>query len=823
MKTIGRRLMTYFGLTVLLACLGMGMIAYSSSSQVLEGTAEQVLPVYAYNAASYMENNIHFRLQTLQSVANRYAIRSFDWPTQQQALNEEVRRLGYLNMGFAVTSGELKTTSGSRGNIKDQSGFRQALQGKSIITEPMGDPTPIIMLYTPVRDDSGKIAGVLTASLDGREFSRIIDRISVGPNGYAFMVDSAGTVIAHPDQGMVIKHVNLLRQAAHDETYRDLAGFLRRMLDQQQGVGTYTFMESVQYAAFAPVTGTGWHVMVNAPREDIMGPLADLGKAILYATLGFFVIGLFIAFLAGRQIAAPIRLVSQQYARMASGDFGGSLGREWRRRQDEIGELARGFDQINHSLSRTISELAAGEQRFRMITENMVDLIALIDLDGYFQYVSPSHAHITGWKIREFLGKCVYAAVHPEDVGALQKLLSECAQTRSPGMLTYRFLHADGEYRWLETIAKPLMDGNGQVVSLVTASRDIHERKEAEERMVYMAEHDTLTGLFNRRYFEAQMKRLDENLVVPVALILCDLDGLKFINDTLGHQAGDDLLLASTDILMNTAPEDSIVARIGGDEFGILLPGYNDVLAGIVADSIRTGIQAYNSSHPDILSISIGLAVRINLGPSMSAVFKEADQQMYREKLLHNQSARSAVVDVVMTALEARDFVTEGHTDRLQNVVTTVARRLGLPENRINDLTLFARFHDIGKVGVPDSILFKAGRLTPEEFEEMKKHSEIGYRIAQSSPELIHISDFILKHHEWWDGSGYPLGLKGEDIPLECRIVSVADAYDAMNSDRPYRKALKHQHIIQELRDGAGTQFDPAVIEVFLEILGENH
>ncbi|WP_245867411.1 Cyclic di-GMP phosphodiesterase [Sporomusa silvacetica DSM 10669] len=140
----------------------------------------------------------------------------------------------------------------------------------------------------------------------------------------------------------------------------------------------------------------------------------------------------------------------------------------------------------------------------------------------------------------------------------------------------------------------------------------------------------------------------------------------------------------------------------------------------------------------------------------------------------------------------------------------------------MTDLKLLAQFHDIGKVGIPDKILFKPGTLTPEKFNEMQRHSEIGFRIAQSSPDLNLIADYILKHHEWWDGSGYPMGLSGENIPLECRILSIADAYDAMTSDRPYRKALVHKHAIDELRRFAGIQFDPELVENFITLVEEN-
>lgn len=361
------------------------------------------------------------------------------------------------------------------------------------------------------------------------------------------------------------------------------------------------------------------------------------------------------------------------------------------------------------------------------------------------------------------------------------------------------------------------------MIGVITSSRNINRRKLAEEKMHYMSDHDALTGLKNRKFFETAMANVDVNNFVPSAFLVCDLDGLKLINDTLGHQAGDQLLLAAARILKDASPPEAIVARIGGDEFGILIPGHSLITAVMVYENIFQAVHRYNLNKNTILNISIGYAIKTDADTSMDEVFTEVDKKMDRQKLLHSQSARSAVVDIMMKALEARDFVTEGHTDRLRVIATQIAEKLGLAESTINDLALFARFHDIGKVGISDTILFKEGRLTPEEYEKMKKHSEIGYKIAQASPELAHIAEWILKHHEWWNGNGYPLGLKGEEIPLECRIVAVADAYDAMHSDRPYRRALSNEEIVDELKKGSGTQFDSAIIEVFLRILAEEN
>jgi HD-GYP domain-containing protein (c-di-GMP phosphodiesterase class II) len=202
-------------------------------------------------------------------------------------------------------------------------------------------------------------------------------------------------------------------------------------------------------------------------------------------------------------------------------------------------------------------------------------------------------------------------------------------------------------------------------------------------------------------------------------------------------------------------------------------------------------------------------------------MLREADDEMYRQKLSSSQSARSGIVQAIMKMLEMRDFETEQHSQRLDRLALELAQRADLPGHRRNDLRLLAQFHDIGKIGVPDKVLLKPGPLSPEESKEMERHSEIGHRIATVIPELQPIAEFILKHHERWDGKGYPMGLKGEQIPLEDRILSIVDAFDAMTSDRPYRKAMTADEAFAELRKCQGIQFDPILVELFLAMSTE--
>jgi diguanylate cyclase (GGDEF)-like protein len=350
--------------------------------------------------------------------------------------------------------------------------------------------------------------------------------------------------------------------------------------------------------------------------------------------------------------------------------------------------------------------------------------------------------------------------------------------------------------------------------------QEIIMRNRTEERLNYLNFHDKLTGLYNRAFFEEQIQRFSAARYSPVSILVYDVDGLKFINDTLGHDVGDSFLVTVANVIKDSFREGDVVARTGGDEFALLIPNSNEAVVKNTNSKILAAIKAYNNENSKMpISISVGRATSHN-GLDVSDLFKEADNNMYREKLHRSQSARSAIVQTLKKALGARDFITEGHADRMQNLVTDLAKTINLPERKLADLRLLAQFHDIGKVGIPDSILFKPGPLTDEEYTEMKRHCEIGQIIAMSPPDLVPIADFILKHHEWWNGEGYPLGLREEQIPLECRILAVADAFDAMTSDRPYREAMSNVDALKELKRCSGAQFDPVLVNEFVGLVG---
>jgi len=352
--------------------------------------------------------------------------------------------------------------------------------------------------------------------------------------------------------------------------------------------------------------------------------------------------------------------------------------------------------------------------------------------------------------------------------------------------------------------------------------RDITSRKQMEERIEFLSLHDPLTGANNRSYFEEEILRLQTKKDQGVGIFICDVDGLKLINDTLGHRQGDELLRRVVELLQEGVQKPNFIARIGGDEFAVVLLDPTRQQAEQLEQHYQSAVIRYNVINPQVpISLSIGWAISEN-GADTDAVFKEADHNMYRQKMHQSQSVRGSIVQTLMKALEAKDDITEGHAERMGELMETMGRKLALPQGAIADLWLFAKFHDIGKVGIPDSILKKPSSLTEEEMAVMRRHCEIGFRIARSSPDLAPIADWVLKHQEHWDGNGYPLMISGEDIPVQCRMLGIVDAYDAMTRDRPYRKAMSQEAAIAEIVRCSGTQFDPGLAKIFIETISKN-
>ena len=345
---------------------------------------------------------------------------------------------------------------------------------------------------------------------------------------------------------------------------------------------------------------------------------------------------------------------------------------------------------------------------------------------------------------------------------------------------------------------------------------EVADRQKREEENLYLSYHDVLTGLYNRRFYEEEIKRLDTERNLPISIIMGDVNGLKLVNDAFGHDKGDELLQKAAAAMEGACRKDDIVARWGGDEFVILLPKTKaEEVEGIIS---RIKVLSSKDRISTLsFSISFGWDTKRKTNEDILKVLKSAEDYMYKHKIIENETLRSNTINTIIKTLHEKNPREEQHSQRVSEICQSIGRELGFSEIKISKLKVVGLLHDIGKIAIDESILNKPGKLTEQERDEIKRHPDIGYRILSTSHDMSELADCILAHHERWDGTGYPKGLKGEAIPTIARIIALADSYDAMTSERSYRKPLSEEVALAEIQKNAGSQYDPEIARIFVE------
>ncbi|MGE5677353.1 MAG: HD domain-containing phosphohydrolase, partial [Pseudomonadota bacterium] len=468
----------------------------------------------------------------------------------------------------------------------------------------------------------------------------------------------------------------------------------------------------------------------------------------------------------------------------------------------------------------TAAKLQQSETRYRELFENASAAIYTFDLDGNFTSVNNACCRITGYGRNELMSGKITDLLEPKTRAKVKRLkLLNVIQKYLDKNLELEIICKNGRTVILEC-RNVLIYKDEQPIEVQTVAQDVTFRKLAEEKIFRLSYQYKLTGLHNRAYFEEALKSLDERKEYPFSIIIGDMNGLKLANDAFGHKEGDNLLVTTARIMEKACRKNDIISRLGGDEFAIILPGTTRQEAGNICERIK---QLCTNSHYKPLqpSVALGCAEKLSDKQTLEEFNKAADEDMYKNKLNENKIINHSIISTLQTALEEKMFETKEHSERLRGLALELGSAAGLSESKLDELSLAAVMHDIGKIALPGETLLKADTLTDKDWEIIKKHPEIGYHIILASLKMASIAEYILAHHEHWDGGGYPRNLRGEEIPIVSRIISIVDAFDVMQHSRPYKKAMSREEALTELQRCAGTQFDPDLVGLFIRIISK--
>lgn len=484
------------------------------------------------------------------------------------------------------------------------------------------------------------------------------------------------------------------------------------------------------------------------------------------------------------------------------------------------------FSVITDATSRENNEeeLFKEKELQRITMDSIGDCVVTTDNNGLVTYINKATARAIDLTQEQVQGKH-FDDIFPMTNEYTQKPIPSIVQMvidsgEKQELENHTVLHThNNKLIPIEDSAAPILDKRGNMYGVVVIFRDVSNAKEKKKKIEYLSFHDELTGLYNRRFYYNYMEMMENEDIYPLGFIMGDVNGLKLTNDVFGHTLGDKLLVTVAEAIQLSLDYKCKVIRWGGDEFIIIVPKCNQACLDKIVVTIKNNLSSVSLRDMIEVSVSFGSAIKTDKFESTDKVLKNAEEVMYQIKLLESKSMRGNTINALLTTLDEKSQETKEHTVRLSSVCTRIAKKRSLHAEVVNRLALLAALHDIGKIGIPEHILEKEGPLTPEEWKIMKTHPQIGYRIASNVPDLHVVANEILHHHERFDGTGYPAGLAGEKIPINCRILAVVDAYDAMTNDRIYRKARTHQEAMEELERCSGTQFDPQIVKLFQDLL----
>ncbi len=488
-----------------------------------------------------------------------------------------------------------------------------------------------------------------------------------------------------------------------------------------------------------------------------------------------------------------------------------------------IGYFERSRKEASDGLFNANAVLKESKSELRLILDTAAEGIYGIDIEGKCTFCNIRCLEILDYKNeKELIGKDMHFLVHGKLKDGSVLPISECKIHKA--IVSGEKMHTDDEVFWraddtcfdVEYYSYPKYRED-EIVGAVITFTDISEKKRNEERIQYLSCHDSLTGLINRQCFETAIQKYDNEEFLPLSIIFGDLNSLKLTNDIFGHAAGDELIKKVAEVLKTVCRRNDTVARIGGDEFVWLLPNTDAEAAGKVMERVKK--QLLQEKYVVIrCSMSMGAYTKYSFDEDIEQALENAENEMYREKTYHKKNDEVVMLRELILGLYERSPRQKSHSENTSRLCEKMGIVLGWPQSDIKSLADAGYYHDIGKIVLSDALLNKTSKLTSLEKMEKLQHPVVGYRILSLFDNTLDLAEAVYYHHERWDGSGYPKGLQGEEIPVHSRIIGLAEQYDHLRN-RITDKPLGKEDALLRIQQLSGIKFDLKLTDKFISIV----
>ena len=471
--------------------------------------------------------------------------------------------------------------------------------------------------------------------------------------------------------------------------------------------------------------------------------------------------------------------------------------------------------EIQNILEKRANDLYIQKQHIEATLLSIGDAVISTDQYGIITNCNKVAAKLLEQDPNDLIGcvfKDVFHLISDKDHKPLEDLVSIVIKHKKMIELDHHTIlkSKSGKKHFIEDSASPILNEEKELVGVVIVFRDVTEKMRRHREIEYLSMHDFLTGLYNRRYFVESLHQHDFKKNLPLGLMMIDLNGLKILNDAYGHDYGDLALKMTADLLKEVFNEEQTVSRIGGDEFAVIIPHATEDIMNNYYKNIMKKLKNKKIKHI-ALSLAVGYELKHDINTDVDEVLRIAESHMYRHKFKESKKIRNKAIEAIFKSLIEQYPKEKEHAENVKMLASNVGKALKLSDADQSLLEMTAYYHDLGKIAIPSKILDKAyDELKDEEIEIMNTHVEVGYQILKSSEDYFHISEFVLKHHEAYNGKGYPNGLKENDIPLISRIVSLCSKFDHL---------LLHKNIdaaLNEIVHQKKKLFCPLVVDTFI-------